>query len=109
MGKAWGRVRIVWSQIGDKCPQVAVVDSDQGGSSFSGRGRDFRGRKFQSTIPCEFAGVEIQVAQVAVVQAFGDQQDAVGTGSASLDHLIAVDDEIFPQHRDLDGRRTALR
>ena len=46
----------------------------------------------------------MQIAQLVLRQAFGNEQDAVGAGGAGFDDLVAVDDEVLPQHGDRHGR-----
>ena len=46
----------------------------------------------------------VQPAEQVVVETFGDQQHGVGPGRAGFDHLVGVDNEIFAQQRQIDGR-----
>ena len=46
----------------------------------------------------------VKLPERCVVQTFGDQQHGVGPGRAGFDHLIRVDDEILPQHGQIDRR-----
>ena len=40
---------------------------------------------------------------MAVVEAFGDQEHGVGAVGPGLEHLVAIDDELLPQHRQRHG------
>ena len=44
-------------------------------------------------------GLRLELGHLRVVQAGGDQQDAVGAHRARLEHLVGVDDEVLAQHR----------
>ena len=88
-------------EIDLKRSQVSIVDAHQRGFELQDTVQILGIVDFDERLHAEFARVEIKVSQVAVVEALGDQQNAVGSGGASLGHLIAVDEEVFPQHRDL--------
>ena len=51
----------------------------------------------------ELAGLVVQPAQGVVVERGDDEQRQVGAGGAGLDQLVAGDDEVLAQHRDVDG------
>ena len=89
--------------------QVAVVDAEQ--------------RRPQAQRAVEFAAVVhfhqhrqaerqrggLQVRQLRIVEAGGDQQDAVGPQRTRLDDLVFVDHEILAQHRQRAGGTRLLQ
>ncbi len=65
----WGKLRCESDrvvQICDKCSQVAVVDADEGGFQLQYSVQVFGIVDLDQRLHAEFAGVEIQVAQVAI-------------------------------------------
>ena len=51
----------------------------------------------------------VQLAQVAIVEAFGDQQHRIGAGGAGFVNLIRVENEILSQHRQPHGGANLLQ
>ena len=86
-------------QVGHERPQIAIVDSHQRGADFQYPIEIVRIIDFDQRFHPQLAGVEIEIAQPAVIEAFGDQQDAIGAGEAGFQDLISLEQKIFPQDR----------
>ena len=77
-------------QIGLERAQVAVVDADQRGAGVATRAAGSPARTVPPAASCpDRNGLVVQRPQVAVVEAFGDQQHGVGAGRAGFEHLVA--------------------
>ena len=57
-----------------------------------------------STSRSSAARLAVQLVELVVVEHGDDQQDRVGAGRRGLVELVAVDDEVLAQHRQLGGR-----
>ena len=90
-------------KIDDKCAEVTIVDADQRRIELEDTVEILGILDFDERLHPEFTGVIVKVAQVAVIQALGDQQDAVGSRGTGLDHLITINDEVLSQDGDRHG------
>src|SRR5690349_4231657 len=43
----------------------------------------------------------MQLAEIAVIKAFRDEQHCIGTSHAGLDQLVSVEKEVLAEHRNL--------
>lgn len=87
-------------EVRDERAQVAIVDADKS--------------RIQSEDAVEIPGVVefdegghavgedrfVQIREFRAGEAFGDEQNGIGSGRAGFDDLVLIEDEILSQHRD---------
>ena len=64
--------------------------------------------QFHERSHVEVEDLAIQAAQVAVVEALGDQEHRIGPVGPRLEHLIPIDDELLAEHRQRHGHPGGL-
>ena len=90
--------------------QVAVVDADQRRLQLRARAAARRAScTSTSTAMSRLRAIAFELRHLRVVQAGGDQQDAVGAHRARLVDLVGVDHEVLAQHRQVAGRARLLQ
>jgi hypothetical protein len=81
-------------------PQVAVVNSKQ----FRARGQHawniFKVVQFDECVHAKTLSVPVQVVQLHIIQALGNQQHTVRTSDTRFGDLIAINHEFFAHHGD---------
>lgn len=89
--------------------EVPVVHTDQRRTQTQDTLEVRRFVELDEALHSQFARIAVQVGQFRIVQALGDQEDRIGTGRAGFEHLVAVDDKVLPQHRQVDHRPDLLQ
>ena len=85
--------------VGFHGAQIAVVDADQRGPQRQHPRQLLRVVQFYQRSHAQVENRCIEAAEVAIVEALGDQQHRIGPMHAGLNHLIQIDDEFLAQHR----------
>ena len=101
VGDSCGEVGRVF-QVSHERSEVSIVDADERCFELQDSVEVLGIVDFNQAFHAEFGRVEVEVAHRAVVEAFGDQQNAVRSGGSGFGNLVAVQDEIFPHHRYFD-------
>ncbi len=91
-------------QVGTEGAQIAIVHADQRRAGVEHPLQIRRVVQFHERRHLPFDGQPVQQAEVAIVEAFGDQQHRVGAGCPRFEQLILIENEILPQQRQRHGR-----
>ena len=88
-------------QIDPERMEVAVIDPDQHRASMEhARQIAFFVKLDQQRQP-QFDRFVVQLSQVAIVEAFGNEQRGIGAEAAGLQQLVRVQNEVFPKQRNM--------
>jgi arabinofuranan 3-O-arabinosyltransferase len=91
------------SEPGGERPQVAIVDADQPGAALQDARQLLGVVKLDERIHAQRASLGKQSRQVAIAEDLGNQEDCIGAGHAGLQELIAIEDEVLAEDRQVDG------
>ena len=83
--------------------QVAVIDADQLWVETQHSLQVGSVMELDQSLHPQPHGSLIQVGQLGIIQALGDEQDAIGADGTGLQDLILVEDEVLPEQWHVDG------
>ena len=86
-------------EVGLHRVQIAIIDTNEGGTDVQHAVEVFLRVQFHQRRHAQIEDLAVEAPQVAVVEALGDQEHRIGPVSPRLEHLIAIDDKLLPQHR----------
>jgi hypothetical protein len=82
----------------DKSPQIPVIHAHQFGPRVQHPLQIVCVVELDQDVHAELLCVVVKIVKIVIVEAFGNEQNAVGTCNPRFGNLVAVDDEFLPHH-----------